>query len=124
MHTVISTLADVNIDAWIASQLALLDAAKKAGVTRFAPCEFAVKGIPNDPIEVYGRKMQVETAARESGLEYTLFETGVFTNYLAVGTPGLAGLQPYRFIMDVENCSVTIPSDGSAPPVWRTQPLS
>lgn len=113
--TVISVVADIDLDAWIGSQLALLAAAKKAGAVRFTPCEYAVKAIPNDPIESYGRKLEVENAVRESGLEYTLYETGIFMNYLAVGTPGLGGGHPFRFIMDVENCSVTIPGDGSAP---------
>lgn len=78
------------------------------------PSEY-VKVIPNDPIEVYGRKLEVESAVRERGLESTLFETGCFMNYPAAGTPGLAGLKPYRFIADVENCTMAISGDGSVP---------
>ncbi|EKM60075.1 uncharacterized protein PHACADRAFT_192479 [Phanerochaete carnosa HHB-10118-sp] len=90
VHTVISTIGGPGADAFTDAQLALLNAAIKAGVTRFAP------------------------AMRASGLEYTVFEVGMFMNYLAAGTPGLGHLDPFVFIFDVEHCRATLPGDGSA----------
>ncbi|KAJ3556667.1 hypothetical protein NM688_g1896 [Phlebia brevispora] len=115
VHTVISTIADIDGDVWVASQLALLEAAKRVGVKRFVPSDFAMRGVPDDPITLYGYKVPVEEAVRKSGLEYTTFETGVFMNYLVSGTPGVGYLQPLKFVIDVENCSAMVPGDGYKP---------
>ena len=109
VHTVISVLSIFDP----APQLALLDASVKAGVTRFAPSEWAARSIPNNPIEWYNVKWDVAEAVRRSGLEYTIFENGVFMNYLAGGTPGLGHLKPVEFIWNVEKCTAQIPGDGS-----------
>ncbi|EKM60030.1 uncharacterized protein PHACADRAFT_250888 [Phanerochaete carnosa HHB-10118-sp] len=114
VHTVISTIAGAGADAFTDAQLALLDAAVKAGVTRFAPSEFAVRSTANHPIEVYRAKWPVTEAVKKSGLEYTIYEVGMFMNYLAAGTPGLGHLGPFAFIFDVEHRKATIPGDGSA----------
>ncbi|KIP02257.1 hypothetical protein PHLGIDRAFT_79394 [Phlebiopsis gigantea 11061_1 CR5-6] len=109
VHTVISTLAIRDPTP----QFALLDAAVKVGATRFAPSEWSMRSIPDNPIEWYRGKWAVAEAVRKSGLEYTIFENGLFMNYLAVGTPGLGHLNPERFLFDVEKCTAQIPGDGS-----------
>lgn len=115
VHTVISTIADLPGGVgWVASQLALLDAAKKAGVKRFAPSEFGGRSYPSDVnLPTFGSKLQVQKAVQESGLEFTLFESGMFMNNLATGTPGLGYLRPEAAV-DVEHCSAHLAGDGSA----------
>ena len=114
VHTVISTISGLTPDAMTVPQLALLDAAAKAGVKRFAPSEFGTRSIPDNPVELYRDKWPVLEAVRRSGLEYTVFEIGIFMNTLASGTPGVGHLPPVKFIFDVEGCRATIPGDGSA----------
>lgn len=114
VHTVISTINGLDVDAMTKPQLALLDAAVKAGATRFAPSEFAVRAIPDNPIELYRLKWPVAEAVKKSGLEYTTFENGIFMNYFASGTPGIGHLYPLKALFDVEKCKATLPGDGSA----------
>ena len=118
VHTVISTIAGGTEDAFTKPQLALLEAAVKAGVKRFAPSEFAARSIPDNPVELYRHKWPVTEAVVRSGLEYTIFENGIFMNYLASGTEGVGHLYPLKFMFDVENCKVTLPGDGSAYAVY------
>ena len=113
VHTVISTIAGTTEDTLVKPQLALLDAAVKAGVKRFAPSEFSARSRPDHPIEAPRVKWPVVEAAKESGLEYTIYETGTFMNYFAVGTAGLGHSYPFKFLFDVENCTATLPGDGS-----------
>lgn len=117
VHTVISTIADFGGEAgWLAPQLALLDAAKKVGVKRFAPSEFGGRGFPSDVnIPGFGAKVRVQDAVRESGLEFTFFQCGVFMNYLAISTPGMGHLRPIAGgAVDVEHFSAVLAGDGSA----------
>lgn len=121
---VISTMVDYNPTRWVASQLALLNAAKKAGVRRFAPSEWTGRNVPNDPINLYACRYDMEKAVRKSGLEFTFFENGAFMNYLGCGTPGVGYIDPWKLIVDVENCSATIPGDGNNPIVMtRTEDI-
>jgi uncharacterized protein YbjT (DUF2867 family) len=114
VHTVISTISGVDESSMTRPQIALLSAAVKVGVKRFAPSEFAMRSTADNPMDVYELRLPVIEAVRKSGLEYTLFENGVFMNYLASGTAGVGHLLPLKFIFDVENCKATIPGDGSA----------
>ena len=114
VHTVISVIATMEGPALVASQLALLAAAQKAGVKRFAPGEFGVRGFIDDPIVFYRFKGQVNDAVAQSGLEYTIFENGSFMNYLANGTPGMGYLGKSAFIIDTVKDTVMLPGDGTA----------
>jgi uncharacterized protein YbjT (DUF2867 family) len=80
-HTVISILLG-DPSSWHATQIALLNAAKEAGVKRFAPSEFGigVKGTPQ--VTGLAGSLDVWKACEESGLEWTRFECGLFLNYL------------------------------------------
>lgn len=102
----------------VTPQLALIDAARAAGVKRFAPSEYSVVRLPDDPITLYHWKQIVEEAACASGMETTVFANGVFMNYLAVGTPGLGHLQPWKYLVDVEGCKADLPGDGERSCVW------
>lgn len=118
IHTVISTIAGTSYADVVTPQLALLEAARKAGVKRFAPSEFAGVAQPGDAHSLYGLKRIVADAVRESGLEYTLFANGVFMNYLACGTPGMGHLQSYTYLFDIEGCKADLPGDGDRYVVW------
>ncbi|GJE97671.1 NAD(P)-binding protein [Phanerochaete sordida] len=113
VHTVICTIAGLDEASMVTPQLALLNAAKAAGVTRFAPSEFAARAIPDNPVEAYRLKWPVAQAVARSGLEYTIFEAGIFMNYLASGTPGVGHLHPLRIMIDVEHAKATSPGDGN-----------
>ena len=112
VHTVI--LAHWNRDptVFIASSLALLDAAVAVGAKRFVPSEFAAHGLHDDPIEAYRPKAVVADAVRKSGLEYTLFECGFFMNYLGTGSPGLGYMGAFSPLVDVANCTALFVGDG------------
>lgn len=113
VHTVISTISELDGDALTKPQLALLAAAVRAGVKRFAPSEFAARPNPDHPVELYRRRWAVTEAVMRSGLEYTIFEVGIFMNYFACGTAGIGHLYPFTYLFDVENCTATLLGDGS-----------
>ncbi|KIJ28626.1 hypothetical protein M422DRAFT_54518 [Sphaerobolus stellatus SS14] len=112
VHTVISTIWSWEPETMTTSQVALLNAAIEAGVKRFAPSEWSVIGKPNDPIELYRSKPPVAEAVAKSGMEYTLFENGIFMNYFATGTEGIGYLVKAKFIVDVEHCTARLPGTG------------
>ena len=62
VHTVISTISGIDADSITHPQLALLEAAVKAGVKRFAPSEFASRAIPDNSIDLYKHKWPVAEA--------------------------------------------------------------
>ncbi|CAL1706137.1 unnamed protein product [Somion occarium] len=83
VHTVLSFIA-VQTDTGNSSQKNLIDAAVVAGVKRFAPSEWALGTISHTP---YSGKADVREYLRqlnqkEKVLEYTLFQPGIFLNYL------------------------------------------
>ncbi|KAF2718517.1 NAD(P)-binding protein [Polychaeton citri CBS 116435] len=85
IHTVISVIRSTS-PAWVASQVALLHAAKKAGVKRFAPSAFEFGPLADGKVDVMaGVKHQVWQACLESGLEVAQFSGGGFMNYLLIG---------------------------------------
>lgn len=112
-HTVISTMVDSNPAAWVAAQVALLNAAKAAGARRFVPSGWAGRNVRDDPIRLYACKADVEDAVRASGLEYTVFANGMFMNYLASGTAGVGYIKPWQAVVDVQNCTAGLPGDGN-----------
>jgi len=114
VHTVISSVFSLDQEQLASSQLTLLNAAAEAGVKRFAPSEFAVVAIPNEPMVLYRAKLVVAAAVVKSGLEYTQFQNGIFMDYFICGAKGVGYLYPFKFVIDVENCTATIPGDGSA----------
>ncbi|KAI9878830.1 MAG: hypothetical protein M1830_010399 [Pleopsidium flavum] len=116
VHTVISAIASWD-DSMRTSQLALVEAAKDAGVKRFAPSEYA--GPSNDGIDLYAHKEAVWQAVKASGLEYTKFACGLFMNLFVTGTPrgeeeALSGLRPWNFIVNVKAGTADILGDGEA----------
>lgn len=130
VHTVLSMIG-ASPEAMRDSQLALVAAAKEAGVKRFAPSEYAGTGGGYESIDLYGGKGEVWDAVRASGMECTRFACGVFMSIFATGTPkpvtevgraegaksgeeeALAGLRPWSFVVNMRNGTVDLPGDGS-----------
>ncbi|KAF8586870.1 NAD-P-binding protein, partial [Ramaria rubella] len=111
VHTVISAIWA--LDSTLAtSQIALLNASVEAGVRRFAPSEWAVAAMPSEPIAAYRPKTEVTDAVAKSGLEWTIYENGMFMNYFATGTKGIGYLNPFKFAVDVENGTARVPGTG------------
>ncbi|KAJ3563935.1 hypothetical protein NP233_g8624 [Leucocoprinus birnbaumii] len=102
--------------------LNLIKASKAAGVRRFAPSEFVISQAANARIDLYAPKRTVLEALRESGLEYTLFQNGVFMDYFAFGAPRLheGPLKMFPFILDISSQKATIPGTGNEKVTFTT----
>ena len=129
VHTVLSVIGG-NPQALRDAQLAIIPACKEAGVKRFAPSEYA--GIGYKGIDLYAGKAEVWESTQKSGMEYTRFSCGLFTNVLATGTPkpmteigkqegrqsgeeeALAGLRPWNYVINVKGGTADYPGDGTA----------
>lgn len=116
------------------AQLHMIEAAKEAGVKRWAPSEYA--GSSYDGIDLYQPKAVVWEATQRSGIEYTRFSCGLFTSILGTGTSkpvtevgrregakngeeeALAGLRPWNFVLNMKNGTADLPGNGAAPLVW------
>ncbi|KAF4550606.1 NmrA-like protein 1 [Elsinoe fawcettii] len=127
VHTVLSFIGGMDTSVLESSQLALLIAAKEAGVKRFAPSEYAAS--TNEGIDAYAVKERVWQAGKSSGLEYTKFSCGLFLNILGTGTPkvptegswartgeeeALGGLRPWDFVINKRQGTADVPGDGDA----------
>lgn len=134
VHTLLSFIGGSS-EALLHAQLALLAAAKEAGVKRFAPSEYA--GSDYEGIDLYASKAEVWEAVKESGLQYTRFTCGLFMNLLGTGTPkpasedtfsaldaktgeeeALAGLRPWNFVINMVAGTADLPGDGTAQVVF------
>jgi uncharacterized protein YbjT (DUF2867 family) len=112
VHTVISAIGDHSRSG--DAQLALVHAAISAKVTRFIPSGWSGSdGGKEDVVELYRFKQPALEALRQSNLKWSHPECGIFMNYLASPTKGVASLKPLKFWIDVENCKATIPGDGN-----------
>ncbi|KAF2015095.1 NAD(P)-binding protein [Aaosphaeria arxii CBS 175.79] len=92
VHTVISTLLAID-GTWASTQLSLLSACIRAGVSRFAPAEFGLGPLSAHHIALVSPQVEVMNACREAKLqnpatfEYAGFHPGLFMNYLGYGAP-------------------------------------
>lgn len=82
VHTVISCIAAYGSNS-TASELVLLDAAKKAGAARVVPSEW--NSACHDVVDLYSGKDIVWKAVQSSGLEYTRFLNGLWMNVWGPG---------------------------------------
>ncbi|GIK05565.1 hypothetical protein Aspvir_009678 [Aspergillus viridinutans] len=82
VHTVISCIAAYGSNS-TTSELALLEAAKQAGVARFVPSEW--NSDCYDVVDLYSGKGIVWKAVQSSGLEYTRFINGLWMNVFGPG---------------------------------------
>jgi uncharacterized protein YbjT (DUF2867 family) len=127
-HTVISILLS-GPSTWFATQIALLSAAKEAGVKRFAPSEFGIgiKGTPQ--VDGLIGSLDVWRACEESGLEWTRYECGLFLNYLGFAAKddrreeALGGREKdgeWFFFPSQRRAEIPVKSDGTFPRITMT----
>lgn len=84
-HTVISVILAKD-GTQSSSQIALLQAAVKAGCKRFAPSEWACGPAGVSKVSLLNMaKPSVWDACERSGIEWARFNVGLFMNYLGVG---------------------------------------
>ncbi|CAJ2512366.1 Uu.00g053810.m01.CDS01 [Anthostomella pinea] len=104
-HTLLSFVQLLS-DPGEKSQRNLIDAAIGAGVKRFAPSEYGSKSTIDMPW-TYGKGRIVEylkeVNAKSNVLEYTLFQPGLFLDYLAFPHQTSAHLTPLQTIFDFAN---------------------
>ncbi|KAK2810329.1 hypothetical protein FQN50_003060 [Emmonsiellopsis sp. PD_5] len=104
-HTLLSFVQLLS-DPGQMAQRNLIDAAVQAGVRRFAPSEWGSKGTTDMPWwdgKERIREYLKEVNKDEEILEYTLFQPGLFLNYLAFPHQTATHLQPLQTVFDVEN---------------------
>ncbi|KAF3768044.1 NAD(P)-binding protein [Cryphonectria parasitica EP155] len=110
VHTLLSfvqLLSDPNQE----SQKNLIDAAISAGVKRFAPSEYGSKDTNHmawwqgkQNIRDYLRQVN----AAETVLEYTLFQPGLFLDYLAFPYKTAKHVDPLQSVFDYQNCRAMV----------------
>ncbi|KAK6361029.1 hypothetical protein TWF730_007144 [Orbilia blumenaviensis] len=104
-HTLLSFIQILSDPDQI-SQKNLIDAAIAAGVKRFAPSEYGSKGVVNMPWWYGKQKIREYLEAvneKEQVLEYTLFQPGLFLNYLAFPHKTSKHVNPLQTIFDFHN---------------------
>ncbi|KAK9421833.1 putative NmrA-like domain-containing protein [Seiridium unicorne] len=118
IHTVLS-FVQILSDLGQMSQKNLIDAAISAGVRRFAPSEYGSK----ETVEMAWWKGKEEIREylkqvneKDNVLEYTLFQPGLFLDYLAFPHKTARHVDPLQSVFDVQN-SRAIVLDGHYDPV-------
>ncbi|KAI5118180.1 hypothetical protein M0805_008421 [Coniferiporia weirii] len=74
VETVISTI----VWTYLKLQKPLIDAAKKAGVKRFVPCDWATAS-PRGVMRLHDMKFEIQDYVKESGIGYTFIDVGWWT---------------------------------------------
>ena len=131
VHTVISVLK-IPGPEWLTYQINLLQAAKKAGVKRFAPSEWENGPLADGKVELLALKPIAWQECMKSGLECTRFGGGMFMNYLGLGRDFgedeeleqevLQGFVDVPVIWDIAAgvAEVPVKADGSTPKITLT----
>ena len=109
VHTLISVIKSRNPNEMVTYHQNMLEAAKVAGVKRFAPSQFGMGQIAHEKIDLLQPKIHIWDLCQQSGLECTRFTLGMFMNYLGLGCPAdrkeeaLAGLEDdlYLGLIDI-----------------------
>ncbi|KAI3342334.1 hypothetical protein F4824DRAFT_512072 [Ustulina deusta] len=105
IHTVLSFVQLLS-DPEQKAQKNLIDAAIGAGVKRFAPSEYGSRGIDN--MAWWKGKQKVRDYLKEvnqgqAAIEYTLFQPGLFLDYLAFPHKTSKHVDPLQTVFDFEN---------------------
>ncbi|KIM98295.1 hypothetical protein OIDMADRAFT_56667 [Oidiodendron maius Zn] len=115
VNTVLSFIIDPSDTSSIA-QKTLIDASIEAGVKRFAPNEWATRsesGITwyagKDDVRDYLRRVNKEKKV----LEYTLFQPGLFLNYLAYPHKTTEYLHVFQVQIDFDKGRAIVTDDGN-----------
>jgi uncharacterized protein YbjT (DUF2867 family) len=115
VHTVITYISTYDSGS-LSGQLALLEAAKQSGASRFVASDWGVDCY--DAIDAYSHKEVMWQAVKASGLGYTRFVTGLWMNVWGAGAvraqeAALAGYNGPPFAIDLRAGTATLPGDGS-----------
>ncbi|KAI0813257.1 hypothetical protein GGR55DRAFT_565964 [Xylaria sp. FL0064] len=105
IHTVLSFVQLLS-DPEQKAQKNLIDAAISAGVKRFAPSEYGSQGLDN--MAWWEGKQKVreylkEVNERKAVIEYTLFQPGLFLDYLAFPHKTSKYVDPLQTVFDFKN---------------------
>jgi uncharacterized protein YbjT (DUF2867 family) len=115
VHTVIVTLISLD-DSCIQSQINLLNASLEAKVKRFAPSEYAGKHGSDTTVTLYRNiKFPVREKVKASGIEYTLFDTGIFMDYFASPQRASPSLRNQICGVDFNKCEANFVGTGDDP---------
>lgn len=118
---------------WVSSQISLLKAGLRAGISRFAPALFGLGPQSAHSVALFQPGLEVITACREAkksspDFEYAGFHVGLFMNYLGYGAPDEAAAthgmrDTWVFIWDVKNMKAAIPltKEGEVPRMTITE---
>ncbi|KAF2182049.1 hypothetical protein K469DRAFT_713128, partial [Zopfia rhizophila CBS 207.26] len=118
---------------WASTQINLLNACLKAGVSRFAPAEFGPGPLAAPKISMLSDQVAVIEACRTAksshpGFEYAGFHLGLFMNYLGYGAEkeeeALAGKRDDgEFVWHVKDMRAEIPltKEGKVPSITLTE---
>ncbi|KAK5045509.1 hypothetical protein LTR84_009127 [Exophiala bonariae] len=114
VHTIISGIW--SLTGHVESHLAVLAAAKEAGVRRFAPSEWSVPVYQT--IGLYAMKLEVWQECLKSGLEVTRFQCGIWINTLGYGATkepeeALAGYHGPTVGIFMDKGAATLVKDGN-----------
>ncbi|KAL4882950.1 hypothetical protein BJY04DRAFT_185473 [Aspergillus karnatakaensis] len=114
VHTVLSFVTEQESQT-SPIQRRLIDAAVQAGVKRFAPSEWASSKTAHLPWYAYKADIRgylAELNKDKKVLEYTLFQPGLFTNYLAKPYQTTKHITLIQGTIDFENCRAIILEGG------------
>ncbi|GIJ89503.1 hypothetical protein Asppvi_008445 [Aspergillus pseudoviridinutans] len=112
VHTLLSFVV-IQDDPRSMAQKNLIDAAVRAGVKRFAPSEWATSVI-QPPIlraKEETRRYLEEQNRQQTVLEYTLFQPGLFINYLTTPFKSAAHLHQTELPFDFNNRRAIVPEN-------------
>ncbi|KXN82334.1 hypothetical protein AN958_02664 [Leucoagaricus sp. SymC.cos] len=89
---------------------------------RFAPSEFAMSRAADARLDLYEPKRQVWAALKDSKLEYTSFQNGIFMDYFTFGTPkqheGL--LKVFLSVVNLVAAKAIVPGTGNEKVTFTT----
>ncbi|KAI1133274.1 NAD(P)-binding protein [Nemania abortiva] len=105
IHTVLSFVQLLS-DPDQTAQKNLINASISAGVKRFAPSEYGSRGLDN--MAWWQGKQKVreyleEVNSKEAVIEYTLFQPGLFLDYLAFPYKSSKHVDPLQTVFDFQN---------------------
>ncbi|KAJ4489904.1 hypothetical protein J3R30DRAFT_3278784 [Lentinula aciculospora] len=126
IDTILSTLSTNDVEGFATAQANLLTASLNIPtVHRFSPSQYShdsnalVETVPFVRVKVaILESLRNAQAQRGSSLEWTVFHTGAFMNYLGLGNSkpdafkALGHLAPFPFIFDLKNRKADVPGDG------------
>ena len=124
VHTLVSVIKSRNPNEMILYHQNMLEAAKLAGVKRFAPSEFEMGPTAQQKVDQLQSKLRIWDLCQKSGLECTRFTLGMFMNYLGHGCPddrreeALAGLEDdiYLGLIDIGAGHALVPINDQGQP--------